>query len=170
MLMIRFFWWMIEPGHRGQCGGGSAAQANVMGTILWNQCILSHLKASEPFVAFQSHEVPLFTERLTLNIQVGHEHGHIHTRVSAQDVGETTSLWLQQAGWNHGARTHKHVFTVQNQWWMISLSFSRFIFLSWWPVCWRCLCVCWLVEAENTVTRTSALYVLFGHNLRLCGL
>lgn len=81
MLMVRhwLFWWINEPGHRGQCGGGSAAQANVMGTILWNQCILSHLKASEPFVAFQSHEVPLFAERLALNSQVGHEHGHIHT-------------------------------------------------------------------------------------------
>lgn len=53
-------------------------QANVMGTILWNQCILSHLKASEPFVAFQSHEVPLFAERVALNSQVGHEHGYTH--------------------------------------------------------------------------------------------
>lgn len=35
-------------------------QANVMGTISWNQCIVSHLKASEPFTAFLSHEVPPF--------------------------------------------------------------------------------------------------------------
>lgn len=81
MIRNRLFWWMNEPGHQGQCGGGSPALANVMGTILWNQCILSHLKASEPFVAFQSHEVPLFAERLALNSQVGHEHGHTHTRV-----------------------------------------------------------------------------------------
>lgn len=57
-------------------------QANVMGMIPGNQCILSHLKASEPFVAFLSHEVPLFAERIALNRQVGHEHGHTHTQIS----------------------------------------------------------------------------------------
>lgn len=60
------------------------AQANVMGMISGNQCILSHLKASEPFMAFLSHEVPLFGERITLNRQVGHEHTqactHTHKR------------------------------------------------------------------------------------------
>lgn len=61
-----------DRGVRAQGG----VQANVMGTILWSQCILSHLKASEPFVAFQSHEVPLFAERVALNSQVGHGHGY----------------------------------------------------------------------------------------------
>lgn len=87
--MVRkwIFWWLNEPRQRGQCGGGSTAQTHVKGTIPWNQCILSHLKASEPFVAFQSHEVPLFAGRLAPNSQVGHEHGCIHTHVwvCAQD-------------------------------------------------------------------------------------
>lgn len=53
--------------------------------------MLSHLKASEPFVAFHSHEVPLFAERIALNRQVGPERGHAstHARVS-RDVGKTT--------------------------------------------------------------------------------
>lgn len=44
-----------------------------------NRRILSHLKASEPLVAFQSHEAPPFRERMALNRQVGHEHGHART-------------------------------------------------------------------------------------------
>ena len=66
-------------------------QGNVMGMISRNQCMLSHLKASEPSVAFQSHEVPLFAERIALKRQVGQEHGHASTRASvSRDAGNTT--------------------------------------------------------------------------------
>ncbi len=109
-------------------------QAHVMGMISGNQCIVSHLKASEPFVAFLSHEVPLFTERITLNRQVGHEHGRTHTHTHAHILYTHTcistgcrkddppAVMLQFCGVEHCTRTH--TCAVENQYWMISLLFN----------------------------------------------
>lgn len=79
------------------------------GTVAGKSRILSHLKASEPLVAFQSHEVPLFRERIALNRQLGREHGHT---VHKQRVSSPASQR-----------------TLENQYWVIS-SHLWFIFSS----------------------------------------
>ena len=108
----------------------ACVQANVMGIISGNQCILSHLKASEPFVAFLSHEVPKESRR---NRQVGPEHGHTQTHTYEHRTQRGRSSGCNAAVLGCGAahtHTHTHTHThsdtcrVENQYWMISLLFN----------------------------------------------
>lgn len=72
----------------------ACAQANVMGIISGNQCILSHLKASEPFVAFLSHEVPLCAERNRTETAKWDMNTDTQTRVCEHRTLEKMVLWL----------------------------------------------------------------------------
>lgn len=89
---------LADPQRRRVCAAG---------TITGNRRILSHLKASEPLVAFQSHEAPLFGERIAPDRQVGHGHGR-----------GPTARPRSSRGCRHQRSSLER--TLENQYWIIS--------------------------------------------------